>query len=111
MAQIVQRSTITNSKVSIRGAVFIWAAAGWLLTVIFRSDYLMEARVVCEKPVPFSHKDHVSGLDIDCRCYHTSSFAGTPPIETCTPEFQRFADGEFPAKWSELVNRPQGGCL
>ena len=107
MAQIVQRSTITNSKVSIRGAVFIWAVAGWLLTVIFRSDYLMEVRVVREQPVPFSQKDHVSGLDIDCSYYHTSSFAGMPPIEACAPEFQRFADGEFPSKWNELVNRPR----
>ena len=67
----------------------------------------MEARVVREQPVIFSHKDHVSGLDIDCRYYHTSSFAGIPPIETCTPRFQRFADGKCPSKWSELVHRPR----
>ena len=32
--------TNTISKVSILGSVFILAAVSWLLTVIFRSDYL-----------------------------------------------------------------------
>jgi hypothetical protein len=87
MAQIFHRSTNTISKVSILGSVFILVAVSWLLTVIFRSDYLTGARVVREQPVPFSHKHHVSGLGIDCRYCHTSvensSFAGIPPTETC----------------------------
>ena len=72
MAQIFNRSTNTISKVSILGSAFILAAVSWLLTVIFRSDYLTGARVVREQPVPFSHKHHVSGLGIDCRYCHTS---------------------------------------
>ena len=87
MAQIFHRSTNTISRITILGAVFILAVVSWLLTVAFRSDYLTEARVVREQPVPFSHKHHVAGLGIDCRYCHTSvedsSFAGIPPTETC----------------------------
>jgi hypothetical protein len=32
-----------------------------LLASAFRSDYLTEAHVVREQPVPFSHKHHVGG--------------------------------------------------
>jgi hypothetical protein len=87
MTQIFHRSTNTISRITILGAVFILAVVSWLLTVVFRSDYLTEARVVREQPVPFSHKHHVAGLGIDCRYCHTSvensSFAGIPPTETC----------------------------
>jgi hypothetical protein len=87
MPQIFHRSTNTISRVSVLGAVFILGVLSWLLYVIYRADYMTEANVVREQPVPFSHKHHVSGIGIDCRYCHTSvedsSFAGLPPTETC----------------------------
>jgi hypothetical protein len=39
------------------------------------------------QPVPYSHKQHVGGLGLDCRYCHTTvetgSTAGIPPTETC----------------------------
>ena len=87
MAQIFHRSTNMLSRVSIFGAVFIIAAIVTVVSVLIRSPYFTEARVVREQPVPFSHKHHVSGIGIDCRYCHTSvedsSFAGIPPTKTC----------------------------
>ena len=61
----------------------------WLLYVIFRADYMTEANVVREQPVPFQpqtpHKRTRYRLPL--RPCHTSveesSFAGLPPTETC----------------------------
>lgn len=40
-----------------------------------------------EQPVPFSHKQHVSDLGVDCMYCHNmaekSAFAGVPPTQTC----------------------------
>lgn len=87
MPQIFHPSTNTLSKVSIAVAVVLLAASGWLLTAIERSDYVTQANVAREQPVPFSHKQHVSGIGIDCRYCHTSveesAFAGIPPTQTC----------------------------
>src|SRR2546423_3133226 len=87
MAQIFHRSTNTLSRVSIFGAVFIIAVLTTVISILIRSPYFTEARVVRVQPVPFSHKHHVSGIGIDCRYCHTSveesSFAGIPPTATC----------------------------
>src|SRR5437870_11728388 len=100
MAQIFHRSTNTLSKVSIFGAVFIIAALVTVISVLVRSPYFTEARVVRVQPVPFSHKHHVSGIGIDCRYCHTSvedsSFAGIPPTKTCMNcHSQIFANSPF----------------
>jgi len=87
MAQLFHPSTNTFSKVTIFGAVFILAAAGYIWDSILRSPYVTQAGVVKEQPVPFSHRHHISQLGIDCRYCHTSveesNFAGIPPTETC----------------------------
>jgi hypothetical protein len=87
MAQIFHRSFNTISKVTIFGAVFILAGAGWAWSRYVRSSYATGVGVAREQPVPFSHQHHVSGLGIDCRYCHTSveqsGFAGIPPIKTC----------------------------
>jgi hypothetical protein len=87
MPQIFHRSFNTISKVTIFGAVFILAGAGWAWARYVRSSYATGAGVAREQPVPFSHQHHVSGLGIDCRYCHTSvetsGFAGVPPIRTC----------------------------
>jgi hypothetical protein len=87
MPQIFHRSFNTLSKVSIFGGIFILAGIGWLLSVLYRSDYITDARHAYVQPVPFSHQHHVGQLGIDCRYCHTSvedsSFAGIPPTKTC----------------------------
>src|SRR5437870_5551845 len=87
MPQIFHPSMNTVSRVSIFGALFLLAAAVWLMWVVVRSPYVTEAGVVREQPVPFSHKHHVGDVGLDCRYCHTSvensSFAGVPPTETC----------------------------
>src|SRR5689334_19678625 len=87
MAQIFHRSTNTIARVTVLGAVFIVALVAWLLSAVFRADYLNEVNVVREQPVPFSHRHHVTGLGIDCRYCHdsveTSAFAGLPSTDTC----------------------------
>src|SRR5712692_3824745 len=87
MAQIFHRSTNTLSKLSIFGAIFILAAASYVLYIVGKSPYVTEVNIAREQPVPFSHQHHVSELGIDCRYCHTSveesSFAGLPPTATC----------------------------
>jgi len=87
VAQIFHRSFNTLSRLSIFGAVFILAFAGWAWARFIRSDYVTGVLVFRDQPVPFSHQHHVSGLGIDCRYCHTSvetsSFAGFPATEIC----------------------------
>jgi hypothetical protein len=87
MPQIFHRSFNTFSRVTIFGAVFALAFAGWVLDVLGRSPYLTQAHLVVVQPVPFSHQHHVGQLGIDCRYCHTSvetsAFAGLPPTKTC----------------------------
>jgi hypothetical protein len=113
MAQIFHRSTNAIARITILGAVFIVAIVTWLLMVVFRSDYLTEARVVRDQPVAFSHKHHVGDDGIDCRYCHTSvetsSFAGLPPTETCmTCHSQIWADSPMlePVRASFRNNTP-----
>ena len=87
MAQIFHPSTNTISKVTIFGAVFFVTGLVWLMLFMNRSSYVTQVSVPREQPVPFSHKQHVQGLGIDCRHCHTtveeSAFAGIPPTKTC----------------------------
>jgi hypothetical protein len=87
MAQIFHRSTNTLSRVSIFGALFLFAALAYGLALANRSAWVTQARVAREQPVPFSHKHHVRELGIDCRYCHTSvenaGFAGIPATQTC----------------------------
>ena len=87
MAQIFHPSTNTVSKITIFGAVFLIGGLLWLLAELNRSAYVTQDNVVRPQPVPFSHKNHVSVLGIDCRYCHTaveqSAFAGIPSTSTC----------------------------
>ncbi|MDH3523946.1 MAG: cytochrome c family protein [Acidobacteriota bacterium] len=87
MAQIFHRSTNTVAKVTLFGAVFFVAVAGWVAATLDRSAYSTRQGVVREQPVPFSHDHHVVALGIDCRYCHTAveteAFAGIPPTTTC----------------------------
>jgi hypothetical protein len=85
--QIFHRSFNTISRVTIFGAVFIVAFAGWCLAVVARSSYVTNVGITREQPVPFSHEHHVTGLGIDCRYCHTavetSAYPGMPPSKVC----------------------------
>src|SRR5262245_12101107 len=87
MPQIFHRSFSTLSLVSIYGAVFLLAGAGYALALFVRSSYATNVGIAPQQPVPFSHQHHVNELGIDCRYCHTSvedsHFAGIPPIKTC----------------------------
>jgi hypothetical protein len=87
MPQIFHPSVNTFSKASIFGAVFIIAGFGLVLFQFFRSPYVTRVNVPIEQPVPFSHRQHVSNLGLDCRYCHMSveetSFADIPPTHTC----------------------------
>ncbi|HSB79927.1 MAG TPA: cytochrome c3 family protein [Candidatus Methylomirabilis sp.] len=87
MAQVFHRSTNTLAKVSLFGAVFFLAVAGWVVYAYVQSPYVTDVRVARVQPVPFSHKHHVADDGIDCRYCHTSveesAFAGIPPTKTC----------------------------
>jgi hypothetical protein len=89
MPQIFHSSTNTLSKFSISVIVCLLAVSWWLLTAIERSDYVTQANVAREQPVPFSHKHHVGGIGIDCRYCHTSveesAFAGISQIWANSP--------------------------
>jgi hypothetical protein len=85
--QVFHRSTNTIARVSIFGALFVVAAAGFGLDLVNRSPYVTRAFVAREQPVPFSHRHHAGELGIDCRYCHTSveisGKAGIPPTQTC----------------------------
>ncbi len=111
MAQIFHPSTNTISRVSILGAVFIFAGLLWLMAALNRSSYATEEGIVRQQPIQFSHEHHVGGLGIDCRYCHTSvevsAFAGIPPTETCmhchTRESLRTGQ---PLVWTRVHNLP-----
>lgn len=87
MPQIFHPSTNTISRASIFGAVFIVAALAGIALAVTRSPYVTRVNVPIEQPVPFSHRQHVGNLGIDCRYCHmsveVSSFADIPPTHTC----------------------------
>ena len=87
MPQVFHRSTNTIARVSIFGALFVVAVAGYALNLINRSAYVTRASVARQQPVPFSHRHHSGELGIDCRYCHTSveisGKAGIPPTQIC----------------------------
>lgn len=123
MAQIFHRSTNAISRVTLFGAVFIVAAAGWLFAELDRSSYNTGQGVVIKQPVPFSHDHHTAALGIDCRYCHTwvenAASAGIPPTATCMnchkqiwadspmlePVRQSYANQE-PIRWERIHDLP-----
>ena len=87
MAQVFKPSANTYARLSIFGALFVVVGGLYALAAFNRSDYMTQARVAREQPVPFSHRHHAGELGIDCRYCHTSversAFAGIPATEIC----------------------------
>jgi len=111
--QIFHPSANTISRVSIFGAVFIFAGLLALGAEVNRSPWVTQARVPREQPIQFSHERHVAGNGIDCRYCHTSveesSFAGIPPTKTCMNcHSEIFASSPFlaPVRDSFTSGRP-----
>jgi hypothetical protein len=98
--QVFHRSTNTIARVTIFGAIFAVAAAGYGLALVNRSSYVTQAGTAREQPIQFSHRHHAGELGIDCRYCHTSvetaSSAGFPPTQTCMNcHSQIWADSPF----------------
>ena len=87
MAQVFKPSANTYARLSIFGALFAVVGVLFALAAFNRSDYMTQARVARQQPVPFSHRHHVDELGIDCRYCHTSvertATAGIPATEIC----------------------------
>jgi hypothetical protein len=87
MAQIFHYSSNTFARMTVAGAVFFIAFAGWAGYQLDISHYSTRQLVPQDQPVPFSHAHHVGGEGFDCRYCHTSvensSFAGLPATEIC----------------------------
>ncbi|HXT01942.1 MAG TPA: cytochrome c3 family protein [Elusimicrobiota bacterium] len=87
MTQIFPKAANSFSKASLVAFVLTVTAGTAVYSLLFRSPYVDEKRVVLEQPVPFSHKHHVGEVGLDCRFCHTSvessAFAGIPPVSTC----------------------------
>jgi hypothetical protein len=87
MAQVFKPSANTYARLSIFGALFAVVGILFAFAGFNRSDYMTQARVARQQPVPFSHRHHVNELGIDCRYCHTSvertANAGIPATEIC----------------------------
>ena len=113
MSQVFHPATNAVSRISVLLAVALALFGLWLTMAINRSDYVTQAGVARDQPVPFSHAHHVADVGIDCRYCHTSveksSFAGIPPTKTCMNcHAQLFADSPTlaPVRESFRTNRP-----
>jgi hypothetical protein len=87
MSQIFHHSTNSLARITLFGAIFFVAFAGWAFFELGKSAYVTRAYEAREQPVPFSHAHHVGGMGLDCRYCHTtvetSGFANIPPTKTC----------------------------
>ena len=87
MAQIFHPSMNAIVRIMLLAIVFTVVGLGGLGYYIVNSPYVTEVGVVKAQPVPYSHKQHVGGLGLDCRYCHTSvetsNTASLPPTATC----------------------------
>jgi hypothetical protein len=87
MSQIFHPSMNFIVRLTLLAVVFILVGLGGLGFYIAKSPYVTEVGVVKAQPVPYSHKQHVGGLGLDCRYCHTaveeSNTASLPPTATC----------------------------
>jgi Cytochrome c7 and related cytochrome c len=87
MPQVFPKSANQWSRANLVVLLFFVLAAGYLIALIQRSDFVTSANEFIEQPVQFSHQHHAGGIGIDCRYCHTSvevsASAGIPPTKTC----------------------------
>lgn len=123
MAQIFRRRANSLARAAIAGAVIFICANGWLLHAVYWSPWTTREMMPLEQPVPFSHKHHVYGLNLDCRFCHATveqaAFAGMPDTETCmTCHSQIWKDApllapvrdslakQIPLRWNRVNETP-----
>lgn len=87
MAQLFPESANVLARTTII-LVGAGAALGIGIAYAVQSSPLVTRQDVARaQPVPFSHKHHVAGLDLDCRYCHVyveeGASAGIPPTHTC----------------------------
>ena len=87
MSQIFHPSTNIIANLSLLGMVFMLIGLAGLVYFFVKSPTMTEVGLAKAQPLPYSHKQHVGGLGLDCRYCHTSvevsDFAGIPPTATC----------------------------
>jgi hypothetical protein len=87
MAQLFHPSMTVVIRVAIVVGVLLLASLGGLGYYAATSPFFTEVGIAKAQPVPFSHKQHVGGLGLDCRYCHTfverSNSASIPPTTTC----------------------------
>lgn len=87
MPQVFPPAMNAVARSSVIAAVFLAGAATIAFGALYRSSFVTQVNNPRPQTVPFSHRQHVAGLAIDCRYCHTSvedaAFAGIPPTETC----------------------------
>jgi hypothetical protein len=87
MAQLFPPGINVVSRVVIIGTIFSLVGLAGLGYLFVNSPYLTEVGIAQAQPVPFSHRQHVGELGLDCRYCHASvtrsDFAGMPATETC----------------------------
>jgi hypothetical protein len=87
MSQIFRPSSNRYSKLSLISVVLILIFMSISSYAYFQSSYYNDVGVFIEQPIPFSHKNHVQGLGLNCVFCHTSveksATAGIPSTEVC----------------------------
>lgn len=87
MSQLFPPRMNLIAKATLLAAILGLGALAWLVYTLIRSPYVTEVGVAKAQAVPYSHRQHVGGLGLDCRYCHTaveqSNTASIPPTETC----------------------------
>ncbi|MEZ4683663.1 MAG: cytochrome c3 family protein [Caldilineaceae bacterium] len=87
MSQLFHPTMNLIVRVVLLTIIFLLVGLGGLGYYAATSPYFTEVGVAKAQPVPFSHKQHVGGLGLDCRYCHTfvesSNSASIPPTATC----------------------------
>lgn len=87
MPQLFPRWTNAVARGSLLVLIAIVIGLGWFGYTLVQSPALTGVGVARAQPIPYSHKQHVAGLGLDCRYCHTSvetsNTASIPPTETC----------------------------
>src|SRR5262245_12083662 len=119
MSQLFRPSINIIANITLLAIIVLLVGSAVLLYFWVESPYMTEVGVPKAQPVPFSHKQHVGGLGLDCRYCHASvedtDYAGIPSTGTCmgchtlvAPEASTLApvrasfDNNQPLEWNRV---------
>jgi len=87
MSQLFHPSMNIIVKLGLIGGLLALAGLAGLIYYFVESPLMTEVGLAKAQLLPYSHKQHVGGLGLDCRYCHTSveesNFANIPSTETC----------------------------